>query len=73
MKSCEDYAGNSLGTDNRVRDLFNSRGQWIAFLKGKHMFDTNGNWVGWLPWKDNDVVDTNGEYMGTIVKGYICR
>ena len=29
-----------------VHYLFNSRGDWIAFRKGKFVFDTDGNWIG---------------------------
>ncbi len=48
--------------------LFDSRGSWIAFRKGKYVYDRDGNWIGWLPWKDDDVVDRDGAYLGTIVK-----
>lgn len=51
-----------------VRDLFDSRGGWIAFCKGKYVYDHEGKWIGWLPWKDDEVVDRNGAYLGTIVK-----
>lgn len=48
--------------------LFDSRGSWIAFRKGKYVYDRDGNWIGWLPWNDDDVADRNGAYLGTIVK-----
>ncbi len=51
-----------------VGHLFNSRGGWIAFRKGKYVYDPDGNWIGWLPWNDDDVVDREGAYLGTIVK-----
>jgi len=50
-----------------VHYLYNSSGEWIAFRKGKFLFDTNGNWVGWFPWSDGDAVDANGQYLGTVV------
>ena len=50
-----------------VGHLFDSRGTWIAFRKGKYVYDHDGNWIGWLPWNDDDVVDRNGTYLGTIV------
>ena len=56
-----------------VHYLFNSRGDWIAFRKGKFVFDTDGNWIGWLPWEDLEIVDTNGEYLGTIVRDRFYR
>ena len=51
-----------------VQYLFDSRGEWVAFRKGKYVFDRNGDWIGWLPWDDDDIVDTHGEYLGTIVR-----
>ena len=51
-----------------VQHLFDSRGEWVAFRQGKYVFDRNGDWIGWLPWNDDDIVDTHGEYLGTIVR-----
>ena len=47
--------------------LFNSSGEWIAFRQGQDVFDKRCNWVGWLPWDDDDVATQEGEYLGTIV------
>ena len=49
-----------------VEYLFDSSGEWICFKKGKFVYDIEGNWIGWLPWNDLDVVTTDGEYLGTI-------
>ena len=49
-----------------VQYLFDSSGNWIAFRSGDYVYTPEGDWVGWLPWKDNDVVDTQGRYLGTI-------
>lgn len=49
-----------------VRHLFDSSGRWIAFQKGRYVFDTNCKWIGWLPWNNVDVVETTGNYLGTI-------
>jgi hypothetical protein len=49
-----------------VKYLFNSSGEWIAFELNNFVYNTDGNWIGWLPWKDNDVITENGEYLGTI-------
>ena len=49
--------------------LFNSAGDWIAFRIGKFVYDTDGNVIGWLPWGDNDVVNNDGDYLGTIFSG----
>jgi len=49
--------------------LFNSRGKWIAFRSrpdDKFVFAPNGDWIGWLPWDEETVVDTKGKYLGTL-------
>lgn len=53
----------------KVQYLFNSQGNWIAFRRDRFVFDTSGDWIGWLPWDDEDVVDTQGKYLGTIFPG----
>ncbi|WP_428278154.1 4-fold beta flower protein [Candidatus Palauibacter sp.] len=52
-----------------VQYLYDSYGRWIAFRRGKYVFDTAGKWVGWLPWEDGEVVDVEGEYLGTVFPG----
>ncbi|SHI97463.1 hypothetical protein SAMN02745163_01146 [Clostridium cavendishii DSM 21758] len=47
--------------------LYNSKGDWIGFKVDKYIFDDYSNWIGWLPWEDNDVVSVKGKYLGTIV------
>ena len=56
-------------TANDVHYLYNSEGKWIAFQKGKYVFDTSAEWIGWLGWGDNDVADRDGKYLGTIIQG----
>lgn len=46
--------------------LFDSSGRWIAFRSGSYVFSPAGDWIGWLPWSDDDVVSDTGEYLGTI-------
>ena len=45
--------------------LFDYGGNWIAFKKGKYLFNNNCEWIGWFPW-ENIAVDTEGEYLGTV-------
>lgn len=33
-----------------VQYLFNSSGEWTAFKLNNFVYDTDGNWIGWLPW-----------------------
>lgn len=48
--------------------LFHSSGLWIAFKRDEYVFDIEGNWIGWTPWNDGEVVDPDGEYLGTITQ-----
>ncbi len=52
--------------NDEVQHLFDSSGFWIAFRIGKNIFDTVGNWVGWLPFDESEVHDTKGTYLGHI-------
>ena len=54
---------------SEFQHLFSSFGEWIAFRRGKYVYDTSCEWIGWLPWNDQDVVDASGEYLGTIWSG----
>jgi hypothetical protein len=52
-----------------VQYLFNSNVEWIAFRVEKMIYDVDGNWIGWIPWYDNDIVRSDdGSYLGTIVE-----
>lgn len=56
----------------RVQHFFSSMGDWIAFRRypgDRYLFDRKGNWIGWFPWGDNDIVDLNGQYLGTVMDG----
>lgn len=51
---------------------FNSFGDWLAYRRfpnDRYLFNRKGQWIGWLPWNDNEVVDVNGQYLGTLVDG----
>lgn len=52
-----------------VQYLFDSDGEWVAFRKGNHLFAPMGEWMGWFPWDDEDAVDTDGDYLGTVHLG----
>lgn len=50
--------------------FFNVAGEGVAFRRSpddKFLWDMSGSWVGWFPWNDDDAVDKEGEYLGTIV------
>lgn len=52
--------------DDKIKYLFNSKGDWIAFVVDWYVYDSDGMWIGWLPWQDDQVVDIKGRYLGTI-------
>jgi hypothetical protein len=53
----------------KITHLYNSAGVWIAVRRDDVVYDTEGKWIGWIPWNDEEVVDTDGYYLGTIVDG----
>lgn len=55
-----------------VKYYFSSTGEWIAFRLSetdRYLFDKKGNWIGWFPWNDNDIVRIDGQYLGTVFYG----
>lgn len=56
----------------KVKHYFSSSGEWIAFRRSetdRYLFDRKGNWIGWFPWDDKDIVDIDGQYLGTVLYG----
>jgi len=49
-----------------IHFLFCSRGEYIAYRAQQYVFDTRNNWIGWMPWGDGEIVNIEGEYIGTI-------
>src|SRR5436309_448270 len=50
--------------------LHDSQGVWIAFRadeRARHLFNSEGDWIGWFPWDDDDAVTPDGAYLGTVV------
>src|SRR5687767_13120157 len=60
-----------MSARKRRQDLFNSKGEWIAFRVGRYVFDNRLNWIGYLPWDDDEVVSADGfqRYYGHIHPG----
>ncbi|MGO4705330.1 hypothetical protein AB4072_06075 [Microvirga sp. 2MCAF38] len=59
-----------------MQHYFASSGDWIAFRRtpnDRYLFDQKGNWIGWFPWDDDDAVDLNGQYLGTVVDNHLYR
>lgn len=56
--------------------LYDMAGEVIAFRRtwtDPHVFDPAGHWLGWFPWGDNDAVDFDGRYLGTVVDDRLVR
>ena len=54
----------------KVQHFFDSSGQWVAFRlhrNDRYLFNAKGKWIGWFPWKDGEVVDIHGRYLGTLL------
>ena len=46
--------------------LFDTSGTWIAFRVKKFLFNIDGKWIGWFPWKEDIAITPDGKYLGTI-------
>jgi hypothetical protein len=33
----------------------------------RYLYNTKGKWIGWFPWKDSEVVDIHGRYLGMVL------
>lgn len=56
--------------------LYDMGGTTVAFRRSwtdQHLFDVFGHWIGWFPWDDNDAVDLDGNYLGTVVHDRLVR
>ncbi len=62
----EPPAPSEAPTDREIQYLFDSRGDYVAFRLGAMVFDIDANWIGWLPWGDDNVVALEGQYLGSI-------
>ena len=56
--------------------LFDMPGEVIAFRRtwtDPFVFDAHGRWIGWFAWDDNDVVDPDDNFLGTVVDDRLVR
>lgn len=49
-----------------VRYIFNTSGNYVAFVQGDHLFDTNAKWIGFIEDGDDVYSAEDGSYMGTL-------
>src|ERR1700691_3032068 len=72
----ESRPGDRASIQMAVQHLFDSSGNWVAFRRSpadKYVFSKDGDWIGWLPWKNSVVVDQSGKYLGEIHKNRLIR
>jgi len=48
-----------------VRYLFNTSGDYVAFIQGDNLFNPDGEWLG-VVLNGNEVYNTDGLYIGTV-------
>ena len=48
-----------------IRYIFNTSGNYVAFVYGQHIFTPDSEWIGFIP-EANIVFNTDGTYMGEI-------
>ena len=49
-----------------VRYIFNTSGDYVAFLSGGNLFSPNCEWLGFNP-ESNEIYDTNGNFIGSVL------
>lgn len=49
-----------------VRYIFNTSGNYVAFVQGNHLFDTNSKWLGFIEDGDDVYSAEDGSYIGTL-------
>jgi hypothetical protein len=49
-----------------VRYIFNTRGNYVAFVQGNNLFDLNSKWIGFIEDGDDVYSSIDGSYMGTL-------
>lgn len=50
-----------------IRYIFNTNGEYVAFVQGRNVFTPETKWIGFLP-EANIVYKTDGTYLGEISK-----
>lgn len=49
-----------------VRYIFNTSGNYVAFVQANHLFDTSSKWLGFIEDGDDVYSAKDGSYMGTL-------
>lgn len=48
------------------RYIFNTSGDYVAFIQDDNLFDVDANWIGFLQ-NGNEVYKSNGEFLGYVL------
>lgn len=49
-----------------IRYIFNTSGNYVAFVQANYLFDPNSNWLGFIEDGDDVYSAKDGSYMGTL-------
>jgi hypothetical protein len=49
--------------------LYTTRGQWAGLLIDGHLYNTQGDWIGWVE-RDGGVYSVVGEYVGWLTRDF---
>jgi hypothetical protein len=49
--------------------IYTSHGDWVAMLVGRYLYNTRGDWIGWID-PDSQVFSARGEYAGWLTKDF---
>lgn len=62
-----------LEVHDRPKPIYTTKGDWSALMVLPYIFDTAGEWIGWVSPED-EVYDINGSYVGWLTdEGRILR
>ena len=62
-----------LEVHNRPKPIYTTNGDWSALIVMPYIFDTRGEWIGWVSSED-EVYDIDGSYVGWLTdEGRILR
>ncbi len=49
--------------------IYTTHGDWAAMLIGRHLFNTQGEWIGWID-AQGDVFNVRGMYVGWLSRDF---
>lgn len=62
-----------LDVHDHPKPIYTTKGDWSALILTPYIFDTAGEWIGWVSSED-EVYDINGSYVGWLTdEGRILR